>query len=409
MLVRMRHRVVEREDGATMPTTPLRPPSVYRTGSPSQAIARLNELETDGHSVLSLYLSFNPSELPHLRERHMQADALLSEAERHIPARDGASHRDRLALREDIERVREFLTDTELAVQPARGLAVFCCTPAGVFEIVTLPRPVEPSVTIDERPYIEPLVELAAPERWCVLLVNRRTGRILRGTRDRLREVAHVHDDVHGRHAQGGWSQARYQRGIEHEVDEHIHHVCAQLHEHFQQRDFDRLLISSPIELRHRVEHELSADLRPRLAGHLELDVEHATPDEVHRQAAPAIEADERERELAALSRLREGLAPGGHAATGLDEVLELLGEQRVQTLLVAHGFTASGLICPQCGRPFATQIPCPADGAAPEPCRDVVERAVELALAQSADVLIVRHQSDALSQYGHIAVLVRY
>lgn len=388
--------------------------AMHRTSSPSQAIARLSELATDeaidGHSVLSLYLSFDPSELPHLRERHMQADALLDEAERHRPAKDGAPHEERLDLREDIERVREFLTDQEIAVQPAHGLAVFCCAHASLFEVVVLPRPVEPSVTVDQHPNIEPLVELAAPERWCVLLINRRSGRVLRGTRDRLAEVAHFHDDVHGWHAQGGWSQARYQRGIEHEVDEHIRNACARLLEHFRQRSFDRLLIASPVELRHRVEHELHADLRTRLTGHVEIDVEHATADEVRRRASPVIEADERARELAALDRLREGLAPTGHAATGLNEVLEMLNEQRVQMLLIAHGFTASGFICPQCGRLYTAEIPCPADGAAGEPQQDIVERAVELALERSsAEILIVRHQPDALSEYGQIAALLRY
>ena len=380
-----------------------------RTSSISEALSRLRGLNTNGHDVLSLYLSLDPSEFPNLRERHMEVDALLAGAERgHLSDAQG-SHADRMALREGIERVREFFTDDELAVPSAHGLAVFCSMPADIFEVVSLPRPVDAAVVVDARPFIEPLVELTAPERWCALLISRRASRILCGTRDRLVEVESVLDDVHRRHAQGGWSQTRYQRGIENEVDQHIRTACSALLERFKRRSFDRLLIASPDELRHRVEHELDPNLSRRLAGHFEIDVERATPDEVRRRAAPPIEADELRREQEALERLSEGLAPGGHAATGLDEVLNLLDERRVQTLLLAPGFAVPGFVCPACGRLAAGGAQCPADGTTPEPRKDIVERAIELALNQSAEVLTVRHQPEALIEYGSIAAMVRY
>jgi peptide chain release factor subunit 1 len=250
-----------------------------------------------------------------------------------------------------------------------------------------------------------------ARARWCLLLISRRTARILRGTRERFVEVDGVRDDVHRRHSQGGWSQARYQRGIEHEVDEHIRGACALLFEHFSRREFDRLLTAGPAELDNRVTRELHPDLRTRLAGHFEIDVERVTPDGAHRHAVALIEADERERERAELARLREGMAPNGHAAVGLDEVLGSLNERRVKTLLVAHGFTSPGSVCSRCGRLFAGDAgaPCPVDGAARVPCADVTERAVELALEQSAEVTIVRHRPRELAEHGPIAALLLY
>jgi peptide subunit release factor 1 (eRF1) len=382
---------------------------MHRTNSASEALRRLSSLQTNGHAVLSLYLNLDPSEYPHLRERHIQLDALLADVERRDLGDSKGSHADRMALRDDIQRVRGFLTDAELAVPSAHGLAIFCSGPADIFEVVSLPRAVEAAVTVDERPFIEPLVELTAPERWCVLLISRRASRVLRGTRERLIEVSSVLDDVHRRHAQGGWSQSRYQRAIENDVDEHIRTTCSALFEHFRRRGFDRLLIASPPELRHRVERELHPDLSRRLAGHFEIDVERATPDEVRQRAAPLIDADERRREGEALERLREGLAPDGHAAVGLDETLRLLEEGRVQTLLLAHGFAVPGFRCPSCGHLAAGDAPCPADGAAPEPREDIVESAVELALGQSAEVLTMRHRADELGEHGPMAALLRY
>ena len=380
-----------------------------RADSPSEALVRLTRLQTDGHDVLSLYLSLDPSDFPNLRERRMELDALLADAERRHLGEAERSHAERMALREDVERVREFFTDAELAVPSARGLAVFCSVPADIFEVVRLPRPVDAAVAVEARPFIEPLVELTAPERWCILLISRRAGRILRGTSEHLVEVDSVLDDVRGHHAQGGRSQSRYQSGIENEVDEHIRSTCSILLNQLRRRRFDRLLIACPAELRHRVEHELHPDLSQRLAGHFEIDVERATPEEARLRTVPLIEADELRREHEALVRLSEGLAPGGHAATGLDEVLELLNERRVQTLLLAHGFAAPGFACPHCGRVSLSDAPCSTDGAAPDPHEDIVESAIELALEQSAEVLSMRHQPDALVEYGSIAALLRY
>ncbi len=381
-----------------------------RTALTRLAMSRLSNLDTQGHRVLSLYLGFDPSEMPNLRERRMELDSLLAEAERRWGGDDQISHVDRIALREDIETARALFADErKLAPESARGLAIFLAAPVGLCDVVSLPEPVDPAVVLEERPFIEPLIELASPERWCVLLVSHRASRIFTGTRERLLEVADVLDDVHRHHAQGGWSQARYQRGVEMETDWHIRGTCALLFARFQRRAFDRLLLAGPSELHHRVEHELHRDLRGRLAGSFEIDVERATADEVHRRAMPLIEAEERRREEDALARLEEGLAPSGHGAVGLDEVLEALNERRVGTLLLNHGFMAPGFACPSCGR-LATDAPtCPLDGASPESTEDLAEHAVELALEQGAEVLIVRHLHDRLAARGSIGALLRF
>lgn len=281
--------------------------------------------------------------------------------------------------------------------------------PAGLCDVVSLPEPVDPAIALDERPFIEPLLELTSLERWCVLLISRRASRVFTGTRDRLTEVAHVRDDVHRHHEQGGWSQSRYQRGVETETDWHIRGTCRLLHERFERRAFDHLLLAGPAELHHRVEHELHPDVRKLLAGSFEIDVERGTHEEVRRRAMPLIEAQERRREVDALRRLDEGLAPSGHGAVGLDEVIEALNERRVGTLLLTDAFQAPGFTCPSCGRLAASERACPLDGVSTEPTEDVVEGMVELAQEEDAEVLIVRHLHDRLAAHGSIGALLRF
>jgi peptide chain release factor subunit 1 len=376
----------------------------------AQVLARLRSMDTQGDRVLSVYLGFDPSQMPNLRERRIEADSLLQDAERRYGGDGAVPHAARMALREDIQGVRDLLADDEeLAPEGAHGLAIFCAARPGICEIVRLTEPVDPLVAFERRPFLEPLVELSASERWCVLLVSRRASRIFAGTRARFIDVADVLDDVHRRHDQGGWSQARYQRAIEHEVDAHIRGACTRLFEHWQHRPFDHLLVAGPAELHPRVEDELQPELRARLAGCFQIDVERADAQEVRRRALVLIETEERAREQEALGRLHEGLAPSGHAATGMDDVLELLNEGRVQTLIVAHGFATQGFVCPRCGRLGAVEGSCPLDGESVEPQENVVGSTIELALADSADVLVVRHEREQLAAHGSIAALVRY
>ncbi len=74
----------------------------------------------------------------------------------------------------------------------------------------------------------------------------------------------------------------------------------------------------------------------------------------------------------------------------GLDDVLGVLNERRVETLLIEERFQMPGTVCPQCGSLFPENVAiCPADGTATERYDDIVEEAVELAVDQSADVII--------------------
>ena len=81
-------------------------------------------------------------------------------------------------------------------------------------------------------------------------LVNRRDARIFRGSPDEPREIEQIHDEVFGQHDQGGWSQSRYQRGIEKEKDDHLKNTGDALMRHFKQQPFQRLIVGGPARWR---------------------------------------------------------------------------------------------------------------------------------------------------------------
>jgi peptide chain release factor subunit 1 len=369
-------------------------------------VRRLAQIRLDRPVVLSLYLDLNPAEFATPPARATAVRSLLDLAERKLRERDGLSHQDRADLEASLKRAATLL-ERDLPTEGAQAVAVFASDASGLFEAIRLPRPVQSRVAIAHSALVGPLARLERRERWCVALVSRRDARIFRGSPDGLREIEQIHDVVFGQHDQGGWSQARYQRGIEKEKDDHLKHTAEALMKHFKRRPFQRLILGGPREVVADFESKLHGYLSERLVGRIEIDVDNSTPEQVLKRAQPRFEELEEEREAAALERLGEG----GRAALGLESVLQALNERRVECLVLDERFTAPGATCPECGwlTPEGHRT-CPVDGGELEQLEDLTEAAIELTLQQSAEILAVRRRREELqARAGGVAALLRF
>jgi peptide chain release factor subunit 1 len=375
----------------------------------SDLLRRLAGMHLDGTCVLSLFLNLDPSEFATPPARATEANSLIDQARKRLREADGLTHDQEKALRQDIERAGEYFG--RMPAEGAHGLAVYVSGPASLFEAIKLPRPVETRAVIDESPFVEPLVELGMRGSWCVLLVNRQVARMLRGSPEHLDELPTVQDEVHGRHDQGGWSQARFQRSVDEEVRDHLKHAADVAFQRFQRLPFDRILTGGPEEIVGDFEQILHPYLRERLAGRVKIDVENTTPDEIREAAAPVIDVVDEKREREALDRLVEGANTGGRGRAGLDPTIGALNERRVEILLLADNFEAAGVYCRQCGwvGVDAGLTECPADGSELLKRDDITENAIELAITQSAEVLRVRHHEDELEPMGSIGAVLRF
>ncbi|HEX6652984.1 MAG TPA: Vms1/Ankzf1 family peptidyl-tRNA hydrolase [Thermoleophilaceae bacterium] len=363
----------------------------------------LAELRLDRPVVLSLYLNLDPSQFATPPARKSGVRSLIDEAERRVRERNGLSDDDKSSLHGSLERAKAFL-ENDLPTDGAHALAVFASEGNGLFEALKLPRSVPNRVAIGHSPLVGPLARIARRERWCVTLVNRRDARILRGGADGLREVERIHDDVSGQHDQGGWSQSRYQRGVEKEKDDHLKTTCDALLRHFKRQPFQRLIVGGPREVVTDFEQKLHHYLSERLAGRVEVDVERSNPDQVLEAARPLIEKLEREREHEALERL------GERGACGIEDVLQPLNERRVELLILDEQFGGvTGVQCLECGWLGLEGDRCPADGSETVQLEDLTEAMIELSVQQAADLLAVHHEREALERYGGAAALLRF
>jgi len=363
----------------------------------------LAELRLDRPVVLSLYLNLDPSQFATPPARKTAVRSLVDEAERRLREGNGLSHDDKKALQASLQRAASFL-ENDLPSDGAHGVALFASESTDLFEAMKLPRSVPNRVAIGRSPLVGPLARLARRERWCVALVNRRNARILRGSPDGLREVEQIHDDVSGQHDQGGWSQARYQRGIEKEKDDHLRDTGEALMRHFKRQPFEKLIVGGPREVVTDFEQKLHHYLRDRLAGRIEVDVERSNADQVLDAARPLIEKLEHSRERETLEKL------GERGACGLDDVLPPLNERRVELLILDEQFGGvTGVQCLVCGWLGLEGETCPADGSPLVQLDDLTEAMIELSVQQSADLLAVHYERSTLETHGGAAALLRF
>jgi hypothetical protein len=378
----------------------------------------LTEAVAPSGRVISLYLDLDPRDFGVAGARESAIRSALDDLGRRIDDGRELTHDELTALRKDRARISEFFSDG-FSADGAQGLAVFASAPAGLWEVVRLPHPVETCVVVDTVPSVGQLAQGSERATWAVVLVSRERGRVLRGTRRQLVEALGRDDEIHGQHRRGGLSQPRYARSVDREADEHVSAVMDALYRNFRRRRFDHLLVVSSGELWPAIERAMHPDLKALVVGRIEAEVEHSTPEQVLAAARPEMERVEVERERELLGRLTEGLGTRGRGVAGLADTLDMLVQGRVEALLIADGFDAPGAVCPACGwmGPDADGGTCPADGEQVERRASIVEPAVAKALQQDASVVFVaRGDDDApsprylqLEGYGGIAAVLRY
>jgi peptide chain release factor subunit 1 len=379
-------------------------------GSPS--IDRVRELarfrSTSGEGVLSVYLSLDPSEYAVPKARMAEIESLADEARKRYT--DDEEHRPLeldTPVARSVERTRSYL-EGDFAPEGALGVAAFAAEDPKLFAVLRLHYAVQSRVMLDQRPLVSPL--LAGPpslDGWLVLMVNRRTARLLAGHGGGLEEVAGFTDAVHGRHDQGGWSQPRYQRHIEKQVKDHVQRACRALFEHSRREPVERVVLATIEEVGPLVEESLHPDLARRLAGRVIADIEAARPEELAPQVMEIAVRDRERSDDELVDQLGAGLARGERAVAGIGPVLDALTLGGVAVLLACPDLSGTAVSCPSCGWLGLEGSECPIDGTRTRARQDVLEAALEAALDQAADVRLLDRRE--IRDGGCVAALLRF
>ena len=356
--------------------------------------------------AISIFLDLDPTYAATAPEMSTKINSLLDTAEKRYAAqRDRLTHEEREGLKADFERIRRFF-DTDFNRDGARGFALFCAGFDRVWRTLPLPEPVRDSVGIGPTFSLAPLASLVGRDGAIVAVVGRERGELFRLRAGRLREVVDRTEEEPGRHDQGGWSQARYQRHIENLVFKHLRGVAEEL-DALQRRSGADVVVVSSEETRAEFARLLSKEVESAVVGWTQAEA-HAGPPELLAVVKPVLEEARARREEQKLERWREEAGRGGRAAAGWGETLESASDGRVETLLFQEDAHRPAWECPKCGRASAEPGECPLDGTPFEARDDGLDLALQRTLTHGGSAWAVRQHQD-LEPVEGIGALLRF
>jgi peptide chain release factor subunit 1 len=357
--------------------------------------------------AISIFLNLDPALAATAPETATKINSLLDEAERHEWAkRERLTHEEREGLKADFERIRRFFA-TDFNRDGARGFAVYVAGLDGIWRTLPLPHPVRDGVAVGPEFRLAPLAPLVGRgDGAIVAVVGRERGELFRLRAGRLQEVADRTEKEPGRHDQGGWSQARYQRHIENLVFRHLRGVADELDALERRTGADVVVVSSE-ETRAEFGRLLSKEVESAIVGWTQAEA-HAGAPELLEAVNPILEQARARREQQKLERWREEAGRGGRAAAGWGPTLESASDGRVETLLFQEGARRPAWECPKCGRASAEPGECPLDGTPFEARDDGLDLALHRTLTHGGSAWAVRQHHD-LEPVEGIGALLRF
>jgi peptide chain release factor subunit 1 len=373
---------------------------------------RLRELagfRAEHGCAISFFIGFDPSSSPTISDAMTKINSLLDEAQKSGAAtRRELTHDQKLGLQQDFDRLRRWLT-TEFTRDGTNGVAIFAAGLDNFWSVITVPSVLPDGVRVGPDFYLTPLVPLVGRgDGVLVVVVGREKGVILRLREGRLEELEDLTEEQPGRHDQGGWSQARYQRHIDELADKHLRTVADELDRHVRSGTANRIVIVCPEEAKGEFEDMLTHEVRKAVVGWAAGE-QYATPAELLGIAEPWLERDRNAKETAALARWQEEAGRNGRAASGWAQTLEAASDGRVDLLLFAQGAQRTAFQCPQCGRASMNNGACPLDGTAMEQREDAADVAVHQTLAHGGSALALPRERLELGPVEGIAALLRF
>jgi peptide chain release factor subunit 1 len=319
---------------------------------------------------------------------------------------EARSARDRNHLDADGRHVLAYLEDVIHArvERNSRGLALFSCARQKVFQAVGSTASFQSKFIVSDRPYLEPLeTEIITSQNVLACLVDSRSARILELGADGAQPHTEIESNVHQRHHQGGWSQMRFQRHVDDQIDHHHREVAAALVHISDRQPRSPVVIAGP--------ESVVTSFRAHL------------PDRVQQRIALGLPVSLKTREREIFTRILDGFEREGtthhermleeqvhHAlspalgARGTVEVLNAANSHAIRRLYVASDFEARGWRCRSCGS-LGSHVPltCPFCAGNVEGT-DVRPELISKVLASGGEIAAL--PSDLNLQQGVVALL---
>jgi peptide chain release factor subunit 1 len=394
----------------------------------TEQINRLLEFRDGKYPITSLYLKLGPAERENFKYRIILKN--LIKEQRDALAKSDLNKESVESVDSDFKRMLDHI-EINSNITACRGVAIFSCAGAGLFDVFKLPLVYRSRLVVDRSPLTRQLFRISDEfGDIAVALIDRKKARLFRISLNKAEEILgyfypeyvrttkfqaqegkfrqRVSPAVGGGKVAQGYGEYSFQRMIENEMHQHFKNVSDKLFNYYKDDKFEWLIIGGPEQLRTDFSNHLHTYLRERELGEITVDVDSVKPDALVEEALDCLEAKRLENQKRLIEEFEEKLG-SRFAFNGLDPTLRALMRGQVRILLVSDGFNREGYKCPDSGFLILEEREglCP-EGVKPVRVIDVVDEAIEEALAQKAEVEIVVDQ-ELKEKIQGVGAILRY
>lgn len=363
-------------------------------------LSELSAIESTNAPILSLFMDLTPE----MRVSDGWRIAFKDLSKQATENLNGTHSPD--AVKRELERIEEALERG--LPRTGRGIAFYACEEIGLFRQFGLALEVPTLAYVDSRPYVRPLVRVRDEhDRFGIVLLSQKQLRFFFSQIGLVEEVF----DLEGREILTADYQSKDQRQ---DKQQEYRKDQAQKAAHAvellaSELDVRHLVYSAPTDMEGPFLDALDQATRSRISASFPCDI-HASVAEVATKAEPVQREVEEREELETIAQVRELLTT--RAVAGLEDTIDMLNQQRVQTLLLNDDLKIPGGVDRESGI-LTTQKSGTLEATGNEitPQEDLFEPMVERALAQGASVELVRSASgrQKLQEFGPAAALLRF
>ncbi|GAA1934213.1 hypothetical protein [Streptantibioticus ferralitis] len=356
-----------------------------------ETVDRLIRFEGHGIPVVSVYARADVGPVGR-RDFRTRVNELLDQIR---PTADDTKldHDARMSLRDDVARIAE-VAERE-PIKP--GTAAFLsCSARGLFEEVSLPRPVHDRVHIDATPWIRPLAAvLDEYHRTCAVWIDKAWARVWELYMDEMHEIGSFRDRTIRKTAYASPFEEWHVRNKSDELSKkHFRRAAGHLADLFRGRGFDLLVIGGhPHEVAVFTEF-LPRELRERIAGTFTIDPESATPADLRKSVDAIVHNYEQEEQRRLVDEVVGAAAAGKPAVVGLRPCLWAGSVAAVQTLFVHDEEVTPGVVCDRDGWLALEGETCPLCGESTRHTPDVIDELVTTVIDESGTVKHVKTET---------------
>jgi hypothetical protein len=361
------------------------------------------------NNVLSVYLNVDQSQEKNLnRGFENQLKGMTSSIQETITD-PSELERFRVAARH----VEEFVSSYRVS---ARGIVLFFDQADGFFWWKELRIPVDNQMHWGREPLLLPLaLGLDEYEPYAVCLASPVTHRLFVACCGEIEEV--LEETFPSRQASLIQTVIMERPGPAHriprepgeELRRNLRHIVKDIDWIVRMREIDRVILAGAPSITGQLHKLLPKRLASRVIDRLDIAA-NVSPEELLALTLPRVDRVERATEVETVNRLMSTAAGGYSAVTALEPTLAALNQGRISTLVYSDGLRAAGMECARCEALFSDTVDCcKICGATAVSAVNVVERAIERVLRQTAKIEAVRGQAaDVLNGVGGIGAFLK-